>query len=168
MIVQRQFVLCRQCFDHLLLHLVLDSDVASSLIGWFSSRYVGDSYSSDVPFCDMYSTQLRVNLSAFPLLKGCILLVALLLDSFLHFLRFFLLFFLQRYPWHLDLTVVVLVPILWIEVGSLGCLLNELEALLSCACTTVVGQWLPVSIAHTSEVCHTRAPSDIVLWATHW
>ncbi len=111
----------------------------------------------------MYSTQLRVNLSVFPLLvliggillEGYILPVALLLDSFLHFLRFFLLFFLQRYPWNLDLAAVVLVPILWIAVGSSGCLLGELAALPSCACTAVVDQWLPVSIVCMSEVCHT-------------
>src|SRR6266702_926159 len=163
MIVRRWFVLRRRCFDHLLSHLVLDLDVASSLIGWFGSRYVGGSYSSDVPFCDMYSTQLRVNLSVFPLLvliggillEGYILPVALLLDSFLQFLRFFLLFFLQRYPWNLDLAAVVLVPILWIAVGSSGCLLGELAALPSCACTAVVDQWLPVSIVCMSEVCHT-------------
>ncbi len=122
----------------------------------------------------MCSTQLRINLSVFPLLslaggillEGCILLVALLPDSFLHFLQFFLLFFPQRYPWRLGSIVVALVPILWIEVGSLGRFLNEFIALPSYACTAVAGRWLPVSIARTSEVCHTQVPSGIVLWAT--
>ena len=146
----------------------------SSLIGWFGSRYVEDSYGSDAPFCDMYSTQLRVSLFVFLLLAliggillaGCILLVALLPDSFLRFLRFFPLSFPQRYPWHLDSTAVVLVPILWIAVGFLGYFLNGLAVLPSCACTVVVGRWLLASIVRMSKACHTRVPSDIILWVT--
>ncbi len=94
--------------------------------------YAEGSCSSDVPFYDMCSTQLHVSLFVFHflvLLEGillgeCILLEeripleALLLGSFPHFQRPFLVSFLWRCPWHLDWLTDGSVPILL--AGSVG------------------------------------------------
>ncbi len=58
-------VLRHICFCHRLLLLVLDWDVGSNCIGRYCSTcstYAGDNCNSDVPFCGMCNTQLRVSL----------------------------------------------------------------------------------------------------------
>jgi len=118
----------------------------------------------------MCNTQIHVSLFVFHLLilfggillEGCILLGAWLPGSFLHFWRSFLMFFLWRYPWHLDWIVDELAPTLSVE--FLGYfLLGVPVVLLSYACTVVVSRWLLVSIVHMSEVCCTRVPFGITL-----
>ncbi len=147
-IVQRLFVLHRRRFDRRPPHLVLGLDAVSNFVSyWFNSRYAEGSRGSGVPFCDMYSTQLCVDLFVFHLLvlfggillMEHILLVASLLDLFLRFRRSFLMFFLQMYPWHLDLTVAGLVPIPFVGVSECS-LLDVLIVLPSYACTVVVNR----------------------------
>ncbi|SRR6266702_7305254 len=83
-------------FCRRLLLLVLDLDVGSSYIDYcclVCSTCAGGSCNSNVPFCGMYNTQLRVGLVSFllPVLSAYIplgvhtLLVAWLRGSFLRF-----------------------------------------------------------------------------------
>src|SRR6266702_5035300 len=100
------------CFYRQLLPHVLGLDAGSSFVVFrcclIDSMYAGGSCDSDVPFCDMYNTQLRVGPSSFLprillvsiLLEGCTLHVAWLRGSFLRFLRCVLWFFLRMYPSH--------------------------------------------------------------------
>src|SRR6266702_4710235 len=82
---------------------------------WTYSTYAGDSCDSDVPFCGMCNTQLRIGLSfflhcapfAYTLLVGRILLVAWLWDSFLRFPQCVLLFFRPMYPLHWGRLILV-------------------------------------------------------------
>ena len=98
LIVLRLVVLLhpRMCFDHRLSLRVPGLGVGSSYAVCpllTDSTYAGGNCDSNVPFCDMCSTQLHVDLSSFLLLvpsadilhEGCTLRVAWLRGSFLHY-----------------------------------------------------------------------------------
>ncbi len=135
----------RTCFCHQLLPLVLGLDVESNCVA-FRCRLIGSMYAegscdSDVPFCGMCNTQLRVGLLSFLLrvlfvgilLEGYTLRVAWLRGSFLRSLQRVLWSFLRMYPLHLGLQafVVVSIPL----VGRWLLLLGVLSVVPSCGCS---------------------------------
>ncbi len=125
MTLPRSFVLlCRYSYRQLPLR-ALDFVVNfanPAFLEWICSNYAEGSCDSNVPFCDMCSTQLHVDPSVFLLsLVGGIPLVghtrylSLLLGSFLHFWRFIHVFVQLMCPSHLDPSASFEASILVVE-----------------------------------------------------
>src|SRR6266702_2333423 len=139
----------RMCFCRQLLPRVLGLDVESNCVAFryclIGSTYAEGSCDSDVLFCGMCNTQLRIGLSSFLLrvlfvgilLEGYTLHMAWLRDLFLHFRRRVLWSSLRTYPSHLGLRAFVVASIPLVSRWLL--LLGVLSVVPSCGCSLVAG-----------------------------
>src|SRR6266702_4829592 len=139
----------RTCFCCQLLPHVLGLDVESNCVALrcclIGSTYAEGSCDSDVPFCGMCNTQLRIGLSLFLL---CVLFVGIFLEGYTlrvawlrglspHSLRRVLWSFLQMYPLHLGLRAFVVASIPLVARWLL--LLGVLSVVPSCGCSLAAG-----------------------------